>query len=112
MLGQQFYHETIRRMVVTFGTIFNNINLVRKDNNGNIIQKMKVPLAYGPKRKFLVRLDQDANLDSTEALRYSNSALCHAKAQITRTCRIRTCTLLALAFLFFNLELSLFCDQF
>ena len=49
-------------MVVTFGTIFNNINIVRKDNNGNIVQKMKVPLAYGPKEKFLVRLDQDANL--------------------------------------------------
>ena len=48
MLGQQFYHETIRKMVVTFGTIFNNINLVRKDNNGNIVQKMKVPLAYEP----------------------------------------------------------------
>jgi len=68
MLGTQFYHETIRRMVVTFGTIFNNINLVRKDNNGTIIQKMKVPLAYGPKQKFLVRLDQDANLDSKVAI--------------------------------------------
>lgn len=68
MLGQQFYHETIRRMVVTFGTIFNNINLVRKDNNGNIVQKMKVPLAYGPKQKFLTRLDQDANLDSKVAI--------------------------------------------
>ena len=68
MLGTQFYHETIRRMVVTFGTIFNNINLVRKDNNGNIVQKMKVPLAYGPKQKFLVRLDQDANLDSKVAI--------------------------------------------
>ena len=52
MLGTQFYHETIRRMVVTFGTIFNNINLVRKDNNGTIIQKMKVPLAYGSKTKI------------------------------------------------------------
>lgn len=68
MLGQQFYHETIRKMVVTFGTIFNNINIVRKDNNGNIVQKMKVPLAYGPKEKFLVRLDQDANLDSKVAI--------------------------------------------
>ena len=68
MLGQQFYHETIRRMVVTFGTIFNNINIVRKDNSGNITQKMKVPLAYGPKQKFLVRLDQDANLDSKVAI--------------------------------------------
>ena len=36
MLGTQFYHETIRKMVVSFGTIFNNINLVRKDNNGYI----------------------------------------------------------------------------
>ena len=55
-------------MVVTFGTIFNNVNIVRKDNNDNIVQKMKVPLAYGPKQKFLVRLDQDANLDSKVAI--------------------------------------------
>ena len=68
MLGQQFYHETIRRMVVTFGTIFNNIHLVRKDNNGNVVQKMKVPLAYGPQQKFIRRLDQDASLDSKVAI--------------------------------------------
>ena len=68
MLGTQFYHETIRKMVVSFGTIFNNINIVRKDNNGTIIQKMKVPLAYGPKQKFLARLDQDADLTSKVAI--------------------------------------------
>ena len=68
MLGQQFYHETIRRMVVTFGTIFNNIHLVRKDNNGNVVQKMKVPLAYGPQQKFIRRLDQDPILDSKVAI--------------------------------------------
>ena len=55
-------------MVVTFGTIFNNIHLVRKDNNGNVVQKMKVPLAYGPQAKFIRRLDQDANLDSKVAI--------------------------------------------
>ena len=55
-------------MVVSFGTIFNNINIVRKDNNGTIIQKMKVPLAYGPKQKFLARLDQDADLTSKVAI--------------------------------------------
>ena len=60
MLGQQFYHETIRKVVVAFGTMFNNIQLVRKDNNGNIIQTMKVPLAYGPRDKYLTRLDDDA----------------------------------------------------
>ena len=68
MLGQQFYHETIRKIIVTFGTIFNNINLVRKNNSGAVVQKMKVPLAYGPKQKFLARLDQDANLDSKVAI--------------------------------------------
>ena len=64
MLGQQFYHETIRKIIVAFGTTFNNVQLVRKDNSGNITQSMKVPLAYGPKEKFLVRLRADADLSS------------------------------------------------
>ena len=62
MLGQQFYHETIRSVVVAFGTVFNNIQLVRKDNDGKIQQTMKVPLAYGPRQKFLVRLAEDPDL--------------------------------------------------
>ena len=61
MLGQQFYHETMRKVVVSFGTLFNNIHIVRKNNSGTIIQTMKVPLAYGPREKFLVRLRQDAD---------------------------------------------------
>ena len=64
MLGQQFYHETIRKLVIAFGSLFNNIVLVRKNNSGVITQTMKVPLAYGPKQKFLARLRQDANLDN------------------------------------------------
>ena len=56
MLGQQFYHETMRKVVVAFGTIFNNINIVRKNSSGAVTQSMKVPLAYGPKQKFLTRL--------------------------------------------------------
>ena len=47
MLGQQFYHETIRKVIIAFGTLFNDIQLVRKDNDGNITQTMKVHLAYG-----------------------------------------------------------------
>ncbi len=62
MLGQQFYHETIRSVVVAFGTVFNNIQLVRKDNDGKIQQTLKVPLAYGPRQKFLVRLAEDPDL--------------------------------------------------
>ena len=68
MLGQQFYHETMRKVVVAFGTIFNNINIVRKNNSGTVIQRMKVPLAYGPKQKFLVRLSNDPSLKTKTAV--------------------------------------------
>ena len=68
MLGQQFYHETIRKIIVAFGTTFNNIQLVRKNNDGDTIQSMKVPLAYGPQQKFLVRLNEDADLSKQVAI--------------------------------------------
>ena len=68
MLGQQFYHETIRKVVIAFGTMFNDIHLVRKNNSGTIIQTMKVPLAYGPREKFLVRLREDADLTKQVAV--------------------------------------------
>ena len=54
---------------MTFITIFNNINLVRKDNNGNIVQKNESAIKlHNPKQKFLTRLDQDANLDPKVAI--------------------------------------------
>ena len=52
MLGTYSYHEIFRKTVVAFGTLFNNIELRRTN------EVMKVPLAYGPKQKFLARLDQ------------------------------------------------------
>ena len=68
MLGQQFYHESIRKVIIAFGTTFNNIQLVRKDNDGNITQTMKVPLAYGPRQKWLVRLNEDADISKQVAV--------------------------------------------
>jgi hypothetical protein len=68
MLGTQFYHETIRKIVIAFGTMFNSIDLVRKDNSGAVTQIMKVPLAYGPREKFLVRLREDADLTKQVAI--------------------------------------------
>ena len=68
MLGQQFYHETMRKVVVAFGTMFNNIQLVRMNNAGEVTQTMKVPLAYGPKNKWLARLREDPNLTKKVAV--------------------------------------------
>jgi hypothetical protein len=53
MLGTYSYHEIFRKTIVAFGTLFNNIEIRRQD------EVMKVPLAYGPKQKFLARLDQN-----------------------------------------------------
>ena len=62
MIGQYFYNQSTRNVVVAFGTLFNNIQLTKKDDSGNVIQTMKVPLAYGPKQKWLARLTEDPNL--------------------------------------------------
>ena len=63
MLNEHFYHAAIRRTIAAFGTIFNNIKIVRKDSAGEIKQITRVPLAYGPKQKFLARLDGQADLN-------------------------------------------------
>ena len=55
MLGTQFYNQAVRKTVVSFGTLFNNIEL-KKVVDGQVIETEKVPLAYGPKQKFLYRL--------------------------------------------------------
>lgn len=69
MLGQNhFYHETIRRCVIAFGSVFNDIDIRRKDANGTAIQSLKVPLSYGPKQKFLARLYENPSLTNTHQL--------------------------------------------
>ena len=67
MFGNHFYHATVRRFVSVFGTLFNNISVIRKDAQGNVLSIVRVPLAYGPKEKFLVRIDEEPNLDSPGA---------------------------------------------
>ena len=53
MFGEHFYHETIKRAVSVFGTLFNNISVKRADGTA-----LKVPLAYGPRQKWITRLQQ------------------------------------------------------
>jgi len=56
MLGTQFYNEAVRKTVIAFGTLFNNIEL-KKTIEGSTVEVEKVPLAYGPKQKFIYRLE-------------------------------------------------------
>lgn len=60
-----FYHGIIRKCIVGFGTLFSNIYIDRKQGdsvNGTTIQRLQIPLAYAPKEKWLVRLEQDPDL--------------------------------------------------
>ena len=60
MLGSHFYNQIVRKNIVAFGTLFNNITLKSTDpSDGTVLEEQKVPLAYGPKQKFLARLDQN-----------------------------------------------------
>ena len=57
MLGSHFYNQIVRKNIIAFGTLFNNIEMKSTDpSTGDVLETQKVPLAYGPKQKFLVRL--------------------------------------------------------
>ena len=56
MLGVTYYHQTIRKYVAVFGTLFNDLNIERTNASGTVIEKVKIPLAYGPKQKWLLAM--------------------------------------------------------
>ena len=68
MLGTYFYHEILRKTVIGFGTLFNNINIRHTDASGTNVSTMKVPLAYGPMQKFLARIQQQPELERETAI--------------------------------------------
>ena len=68
MLGAYTYNKIIRKCVIGFGTLFNNIECRKENKDGSIYSRMKVPLAYGPRQKFLARLEQQADLNQKVAI--------------------------------------------
>ena len=68
MFGTYFYHEIIRKTVVSFGTVFNDIHVRHQDNTGKDLVDTKVPIAYGPRQKFLARIQQQPDLNKAIAI--------------------------------------------
>ena len=62
---EYFYHEILRRTIISFGTLFNGLNIKHKDSSDNTTSVIKVPLAYGPIQKFLARLEQQPDLNKS-----------------------------------------------
>ena len=63
MLGTYYYHEIIRKTIIGFGTLFNDIHIRHTGEGGTNHSEIKVPLAYGPSQKFLARIQQQADLN-------------------------------------------------
>tara|TARA_B100002019_G_scaffold141578_1_gene121975 strand:- start:523 stop:1317 length:795 start_codon:yes stop_codon:yes gene_type:complete len=59
--NKTFYHQHIRKAIIAFGTIFNDINIERKNSSGAVAQTLRVPLAYSTKQKFLTRIARVAD---------------------------------------------------
>lgn len=64
MFGTYFYHQRIRKSVAVFGTLFNDIYIVRSTSSGTSTNQERVPLSYAPKRNFLQRLAENPDLDN------------------------------------------------
>ena len=68
MLGTYFYHEIIRKTVIAFGTLFNDVYIRHHDSAGKDIGEFKVPVSYGPRQKFLARIQQQPELNKAVAM--------------------------------------------
>ena len=68
MLGNAFFsHRTIRKVVVAFGTMFNDMIVTRTTQSGTQKENFKVPLSYGAKEKYLTRITSDPTLTKSIA---------------------------------------------
>ena len=68
MLGTYYYHEILRRTVISFGTLFNDIHVRHTGKNGENLSEIKVPVSYGPRQKFLARIQQQPELNKATTL--------------------------------------------
>ena len=65
---EYFYNEILRRTIISFGTLFNDISIKHQDSSDNVVSVVKVPLAYGPTQKFLARINQSPDLNKPFAV--------------------------------------------
>jgi hypothetical protein len=66
MFTNPFYHQTLRKTVIAFGSLFNNLYIVRNQDGNNI--KIKVPIVYSTKEKFIQRYNDSLNRDNNDSV--------------------------------------------
>lgn len=61
-INSSYYNETIRKLVIAFGSLFNEIYLSKFDADGEVTEKVRVPITYGPKEKFVRKIREDSTI--------------------------------------------------
>jgi len=62
MFGNHYYHSSLRKLVIAFGSLFNDIRIARYNSNGTVKEYIRLPLSYGPKEKFLRRINEPSSI--------------------------------------------------
>tara|TARA_Y100000004_G_scaffold186304_1_gene237655 strand:- start:601 stop:1437 length:837 start_codon:yes stop_codon:yes gene_type:complete len=61
-----FYNKAVRYLTVAFGSLFNNIYVQRLNSSGVEVERIRVPLGYGPKQKWIRRLREQNDSNETQ----------------------------------------------
>lgn len=62
MFSKYFYHSSTKKIVAAFGSLFNNITVVRRDDSSKVLQTVRCPISYGPRHKWLTRIKEEPDL--------------------------------------------------
>lgn len=62
---EYFYNKNLRKLVVAFGSLFNNITVEHENPDGGSALQIRVPISYAPQEKFVQRLLQPSSIDDT-----------------------------------------------
>lgn len=62
-MADPFYNRSIRKMVIGFGNLFNNITLVRFNKDETEQERFVIPISYASKEMYVRRLQEDPDLD-------------------------------------------------
>jgi hypothetical protein len=66
MMGGHFYHKRVRTCVALFGSMFDDMHILRTAADGKVLSQIKLPLTYAPRRNFISRLEEMSRGEQSE----------------------------------------------
>jgi hypothetical protein len=67
-IESSYYNQSIRKLVIAFGSLFNQLYICKFDQNDVVLEKTRVPITYGPKEKFVRKLKEDSQITDNHSV--------------------------------------------